>query len=123
MKRTRFPIKQNVYNRSITFLYGTAKEINAALERACPKGDVHEPLTPADVGHWRVYTYHGLDDDFICVVQGHSNAAQLAALGHEVLHHVNYALRAAGLPLTRKSEEAYCYYFQWVFRNCVEAMP
>lgn len=122
MIRRRFPIRQNVYNRAITFLYGTANEINAVLRRDCPATDELLELAPSAIGFWRIYTQDGYEADYICVVKRRDRTEMLASLAHECLHHTAHVLRKAGMPLTRKTDEAYCYYFGWVFRNCLEAM-
>lgn len=122
MKRVRFPIRHNVYNRAITFLFGTAREINAVLKRDCPLGEELLQLEPSAIGFWRIYRQDGYEADYICVVKRRDNTEMLASLAHECLHHTGHVLRRAGMPLTDESEEAYCYYFGWVFRNCLEAM-
>lgn len=122
MKRRRFPLRQNIYARAITFLHGTAPEINAVLKRECPKGDEHRDLSSDCIGRWVVYQENGYEADYICIVKRHDKNEMLAALAHECLHHTNYTLRKAGMPLANESDEAYCYYFGWVFRNCLEAM-
>lgn len=122
MIRRRFPLRHNLYARAITFLCGSAPEINRVLRRECPKGEEHRDLSPDCIGRWVLYVEDGYEADYLCIVTRRDKNEMLAALAHECLHHVNYALRKAGMPLANESDEAYCYYFQWVFRNCLDAM-
>jgi len=122
MRRRRFPIRHNIYSRAITFLHGTAAEINAALKRDCPKGDEHRDLSSDCIGRYVIYVQNGYEADYICIVKRSNKSEMIGALAHEVFHHVSYTLRKAGMPLSNESDEAYCYYFGWVFRNCLEAM-
>ena len=122
MKRRRFPIRQNVYARAVTFLYGTASEINAVLNRDFPRGQDAQQLQSSGIGIWCVYTQDGYEADYICVVKRRDKTEELSSLAHECLHHVSHVLRKAGMPMTYDTDEAYCYYFGWVFRNCLEAM-
>lgn len=122
MIRRRFPIRQNVYNRAITFLFGTVADINAVLQRDCPIGEEMLQLEPSSIGFWRVYRQDGYEADYICLVKRRDRNEMLASLAHECLHHAAHVLQRAGMQLTRETDEAYCYYFGWVFRNCLEAM-
>jgi hypothetical protein len=45
------------------------------------------------------------------------NAAQIALLGHEVLHAVSFVLRKAGIEHTDETEEAYTYLHQFVMHQ------
>jgi hypothetical protein len=123
MIRRRFPIRQNLYSRAVTFLYGTTHEINAVLKRDYPGTDNDPATLSVDcIGKCVIYVQDGYEADYICMVKRRDRPEMLAALAHECLHHVAHVLRKAGMPLTYESEEAYCYYFQWVYRNCLEAM-
>lgn len=122
MIRRRFPPQHNMYNRCVTFLYGTAAEINAVLKRDCPAGEEMLEVAPNALGFWRVYRQDGFEADYICIVKGKGRANELSSLAHECLHHTSHVMRNAGIALSRKSEEAYCYYLGWIYRNCLEAM-
>lgn len=122
MIRRRFPIRQNVYAREITFLFGTSAEINAVLRRDCPQDNELLELEASAIGFWRVYVQDGYEADYICLVKRRDRNEMLASLAHECLHHTAHVLTKAGIALTRETDEAYCYYFGWIFRNCLEAM-
>lgn len=119
----RFPTSGDVYNRAITFLYGSTAQINAVLERETPKGDEFRPLRPGVTAHFRVYVNNGYDAQYLCLIAENRGAIyEMSALAHEVFHHVAYTFSKVGLPLTDESEEAYCYYLEWLIRKCLNAI-
>lgn len=117
--RKRLP--WDIYNRCVTFLYGTIDEINAVLRRDCPGG--FEPLRPSCLGHYKVYLHDGHEADYVCIVRTGSRDSQFAVLAHETLHLAGHALRLAGIPFEEITEEAYTYYQQWLIRECLRIMP
>lgn len=118
LKRRRLPA--DVYRRCITLLYGTLPEINAALKKDCPIDFV--PLHPYCEGHWKCYVHAGFEADYLCVVWHPSREHMMAVLGHEALHCASHALRTAGIAHTEDTEEAYCYYQQWLVEQCADIM-
>jgi hypothetical protein len=111
----------DVYNRAITFLYGTLDDINARLRRECP--DEFEELRVSLLGHYKMYIHSGgYEADYLCVVRTGTRDEQFAVLTHEAFHLVGHALRNAGIPLTEDTEEAYTYYLQWITRHCLRMM-
>ena len=124
MIRRRLPM--DVYNRAITLLYGSVEEINAVLRRDVRHID--EPPESAPVlarnalGKWVRYCHNGYDADYICIVKRGTLAGQMAVLTHEALHCASHALRMAGIAHTDETEEAYCYYHQWLFVQCAMLM-
>jgi hypothetical protein len=123
LKIRRLPVRDNLYSRAITFLYGTAEQINAAMKKECASPDCFSPLTIAHRGHWHLHEEDGYESDYICLVRGPTIMYELGYLAHEVLHHTVYALGRAGLPpATDRNDEAHCYYMQWVIRNCLESI-
>lgn len=127
MIRRRFPIEHNVYNRAVTMLVGTADEINRALKRDCPPTETHEDLRTDAAAYWRVFREDGYEADYLCLVRDGNPRARLTAseisfLAHEVMHHTSHALRTAGLDLSRKTDEAYCYYLGWMLKQCLRVV-
>lgn len=115
----RFPLRENVYNRAVTFLFGSIDQINTRLRRDTPDEKDFWPIEESALGHWRIIKQAGYEADYICIASDTSRAEQMQALAHECLHHTSHALRMAGLPLKRSSEEAYCYYLGWMVDKCV----
>lgn len=120
--RHRFPVKDNVYNRAITLLYGSVDDINEVLEADTPVSEKFVPLEPSSAAHWRVIEEDGHEADYICIVHKGKWIDELAALSHEALHHVCHAFRSARLPLTEDSEEAYTYYLGWIVTQCLAVL-
>lgn len=124
MIRRRLP--QDVYNRCVTLLYGSVAEINAVLMRDVR--NIDEPpesapvLTTSSLGKWVCYCHNGYDADYLCIVARGTLAGQMAVLAHEALHCASHALRKAGIAHTEDTEEAYCYYQQWLVAQCAMRM-
>lgn len=116
LTRRRLPI--DLYNRCVTFLWGTVEQINAQLKRECPRD--FEPLRTSCRGHWKSYLHRGYENDFICIVKVGAREDQLIILAHEALHCASHALRMAGLAHTEETEEAYTYYQQYLMRMCAQ---
>lgn len=119
-KIVRRQLPLDVYNRAITFLYGTAEQINAELVRDIGKDA--PMLAPSNLGKWVQHEHGGYLADYICVVRGRSAESRVVALAHECLHCAIDTLRHAGIPLTDASEEAYTYYHQWLLVQCLLVM-
>jgi hypothetical protein len=116
MIKRRLPY--TVFNRCITFLYGTVDEANRHFAKHCP--DEFRPLHPSCQGHWKCYSHDGgYEADFIFVRQQRSMQAKMEYLAHEALHCTSHALRMAGLAHTEETEEAYTYYQAWIIRECL----
>lgn len=116
----RLPIAHDVYNRAVTLLYGERDEINRAL--AYELGTNEHALPQMSTGRHIVHeSASGFEADYICIVWG-SRAYEIGTLMHEIVHFVGHALRRAGMPHTAESEEAYCYYAQWIADRCLRAM-
>lgn len=121
--RRRLP--KDIYNRHVTFLYGTVAEINRVLTRECPDAS---PLAPSCRGHWRAYLRGDYEADYICIVgvarpSDKTRDERMAFLAHESLHHVGHVLRMAGIELTEATEEAYTYYMTFTIERCARLMP
>jgi hypothetical protein len=116
------PFHENLYGRDVTLLYGTRDEINRRLRRILPGDPAHNDLSVASRGKWILWeNREGYLRDLICIVRS-SPARELSALAHEVLHHTGNTLRHAGIEHTEATEEAYCYYLQWIINRCLVAM-
>lgn len=105
----------DVYSRAITVLYGTIEQINHVLRTECPVD--HQDIRSMCNGHWRLYPHNGYEADYLCIRRGLTRTTEAAVVGHEAAHVTFHALRFAGLKLTEESEEAFCYYHQWIVRN------
>lgn len=118
-------LEKDVYNRFVTFAYGTVAEINRYIKKHLPE---HEQLRPSTRGRWMVRERDGYEADFICIVRVRRPAHatrdnRLATLAHESLHHVGHVLRMSGIQLTEDTEEAYTYYLQFTIERCARLMP
>lgn len=118
----RFPLRENVYNRAVTFLYGSVDQINDRLRRDTPDEKDFWPVQTNALGHWRVIKQDGHEADYICVANDCDPSELMPVLAHECLHHTSHTLRTAGMRLKKSSEEAYCYYLGWIMEQCVRAM-
>jgi hypothetical protein len=110
-----------VFNRCITFLYGTVDEANRYFARHCPIE--FTKLHPSCQGHWKCYAHSGgYEADFIFIRRQPRVRTRMRYLAHEALHCASHALRRAGLPHNEETEEAYTYYQEWIVRECEAAV-
>lgn len=110
----QFPVEDDIYRRCVTFIYGSREQINKAIPKDA------KPIEPCGNGKWIVYEHNGgFQADFICVVRAKTVDEEFAVLGHEALHHVGHVLRTAGIAFTDETDEAYCYYHQWIVERCM----
>lgn len=117
----RFPLDDDMFCRALTLLYGDRDEINRALAYEL---DTNEHALPRMCSGRHVVhesAASGTESDYVCIVYG-SRAFEVGTLLHEVAHFVGHALRSAGMEHTNESEEAYCYYMQWIAQRCLRAM-
>lgn len=125
LRTKRLPIRENLYSRAVTVVYGERGDISAYLQRqvrAAGLGDDYEALAPNSLGRWVCIERNGFLADYICVVKQRDPERSLSVLAHEALHHTCEVMRRAGLTLSTDSEEAYCYYHQWIVARCLEVM-
>lgn len=120
----RFPVDRDPYSRAVTFLYGSVDQINAYLTRKAKQcDDEFTPLGENNLGRWEIFTKDGFEADFICIVRRRDLNHTVTSIAHETLHYVAHALRSAGIEFSRETEEAYCYYQQWIMQRCLDALP
>lgn len=126
MIRRRLP--QCVYNRAVTFLYGTTDELNAYMKKLFPTE--WNGINVQCQGHWCVRERNGFEADFIMLAKRTPRVSPLAyrthlmgVLAHETLHCASYTLRHAGIEHTQETEEAYTYYQGWLMRECARHLP
>lgn len=118
----------DVYNRAITFLYGTTDEVNAYMKKVFPKD--WDPIGVQCNGHWCVRERNGYEADFIILIKRRRQTSmrvwrtnELAVLAHEAFHCASHILRHAGIPHIQETEEVYTYYQGWLMRQCARHLP
>lgn len=116
-------LEWDVYNRAITFLYGTTDEVNAYMKKLFPTE--WDGISVQCQGHWCVRERDGYEADFIMLIRRKRHTTprvfrtnELAVLAHETLHCASHILRHAGIHHTQETEEAYTYYQAWLMRQC-----
>jgi hypothetical protein len=124
----RFP--PDVYNRYLTLVYGTIPQIDAAMQRELPRrldipSSDYTPLQAQNTGRFVVFRKDGRVREYILITDPTAPGRDYnvcGTLGHEVLHYVFWVLGNAGILLHESSEEAFTYYFDFVFGNCMAAL-
>jgi hypothetical protein len=116
-------INDSLYKQAIHFLYGTREEVNRWLcrEHGPDEGD----LKPGIVGNYRLWKYSsGYGRHYIIILTDATSTLQreLSALAHEVSHHVVYLFGELGIVISKDTDEAFTYYHEWVFDQCVAAI-
>jgi hypothetical protein len=113
---TKVQLKDDVYNRDIWLVYGfTDKQGTAFLQEYT---DAEEWDPHFDDACW-VQSANG-KAHFIMVKKRGTDSSTLALLAHECLHLTFAVLDEAGFTYCEESEEAYTYFLQNIFFQCVE---
>lgn len=120
-------LPKDIYCRCITFMYGTADEINRRMKRlhgADCFGDLGS-IGPSTDGRWMMIETHGYQADYILLVKKPRRTLRqiTSILVHETLHCASHALRTARIEHTWETEEAYTYYQTMLFEECMRVMP
>ena len=113
-----FQIKDFSYFRDVFFICDfTPEQITRYWKR---RGCENFRWNQGTAGRWLVLE-DGLTH-YVMVADGDTSPWTTATLGHEVMHLTFHVLRHAGVRYRRESEEAFTYYFQWIFSRCMHAL-
>lgn len=111
----------DVYNRCLTFMYGSREQIDKAMVR---RHSGYENCKRQALGRWLCWENDktGYQSDYILLIREGLLHSQFACLAHEAFHFVSHTLRQAGMPLANDSEEAYSYYLGDIIERCLRNM-
>lgn len=106
-------LKDHPWPSTITIVVGSVAELDRFIER---HSDFDGEMETCRGRHFGFVTAKGRHD-IIAVKQAFDRADRISTLAHEAVH-VAYALLDdhAGMPLKRKSEEAYAYLIGWIVK-------
>lgn len=122
MIRRDFPRSDDVYGRHVVLLYGSNKWINDQLQKAS-KGMAREYDDDVFGSYRIVHQNGGGNKAFICVSKQKGKPLNEASvIVHECAHHVFDTLNNRSIRITRRTEEAFCYYLDWMVNKCLRAM-
>lgn len=112
---TKVRIKDEMYQREVYLVFDVSTdEANAFLEKT---GNVGCWDDETGGSHSSVY---GSNTHYILIRKRGVDSWSLGTLAHEVLHLTFSVLYSAGLKYGTDSEEAFTYYFQKMFTQCVD---
>ena len=120
MKSRRIP--DYTYCRHVTLIIGTDAELERWVKR--------QQRTCPELGDWggvagrflKFPDTHGRWQRFILISTKTKGHWRTAVLAHEVMHLTFDVLWSAGLQLNEGSEEAFTYYFQGRFAECLKLL-
>lgn len=109
-----------IYKRDILLVYDySLKE----LKKFYKKKGINAPITAAHAGTWVGQTSKkGYFTNYLFInTQKYKDCKinLIGTLAHELFHLVYHNLPDAGINLTEDSEEAYTYYYEMLFRQCL----
>jgi hypothetical protein len=109
----------DVYGSAIWLLVGTAEELNRHFER---KTGQDGPLKEGVRGHYSPCTDaegNTLRFIFLPTDRNRNKFERVAILSHEVTHAVMCVLSDRGVQISHENDEAFAYYHEWLFRQCL----
>lgn len=115
MKRKR--LMPDPYGADIWFLYGTAEELNKFFKRTT---GADEEIAPGVRGHYTPHDVDGKITRYISIPtdRNRNRFDRIGVLCHEVTHAAMCILSDRGIKVSRKNDEAFAYYHEWLFRQC-----
>lgn len=113
-------IGPDLYNRCLTFMYGTKDQIDKAMARI--EKEHYEPMLERNRAKYQVYVHNSFQADYILLRSDIPVGERYPVLAHEVFHFVHMSLQTAGVRLTDDSEEAYAYYISDIMERCLNAI-
>jgi len=109
-------IRDYAYFHDIFLVLGSDKE----LQKWCAKHGGHE-WKQSSSGRWMAIAEpSGYVTHYIVATTDHQKPWLLAVVAHEVLHLTFAVLKNAGIKYSDDSEEAFNYYFQFIFSEVVK---
>ena len=106
-----------MFRQNISLCFnGTRKEFEGYIRK---RFDVHNQKPKSEGYFLRI---SGTDDSlryFIFLEHFHWLIPEYGLLAHEVMHCVYDILKEIGMNLEEASVEAYCYYYQHIFQDCI----
>lgn len=119
MKKKR--LLADPYGADMWFLFGTAEEINRFLERTHKSDGVIKNGVRANFATYipndpKKYPIH-----YISLVKDRTAERfdYAGCLAHECAHAVFEIFERRGIPVDRVHDEAFAYYHEWLFRQCL----
>ena len=106
------------YFRDVVLVIGSGDELNTFSKRKDPEGDYTERFPDG-----RYATFKNDATHYILISTRQRGIWLRAVLAHEILHLTFAVLMDAGVGLCEASEEAYTYYFQGMFAQCLKKLP
>lgn len=109
----------------ILVLFGTAAEINKWYEQHFAGDDT--PLIEDEVkGHYRSLTSINQRKPkihLVCLVKDRTYARdRKLIIAHELIHVVMNIFRAKGIPISRKNDEIFAYYHEWLTKHACKVL-
>jgi hypothetical protein len=117
----RKQLLKDPYGADVWLLFGTTKDLNAFFHR---KFDREEHIGPHVRANFCEYT----PDDpkkyplyYISLVKDRSEGRfdWAACLAHEIIHLVTAVFDKRGVQYDHSHDEAFAYYHEWIFRQCL----
>lgn len=105
--------KDPIYRNTIYFIFD---EPNSKIAGFVKKKADHD--VKLNFENYCAYLVAATINTFLLIVQDTKNDFNQTLL-HECFHLTAQVMRACGVELTRESEEAYAYYMEWVFNECL----
>ena len=115
-----YKINDTMYQRDIALCFnGTQKEMGGYIKRRFNLlGE-----SPTSEGEFSKITGNDGSKSYLIYIESFNwLVKEYGLLAHEVVHCVHRILKDLGFTLTDSSVEAYCYYYQRIFQECIRGI-